>query len=84
MTVTNVGNPVLSELSVDVSYRLNYEKVDKTLRMNGVTLKKGKQHCWQDVFEGKSTFGVDWFGGKKLSDVKIITVNSKQGGVKVV
>lgn len=78
--IINTGNPLLSELIVKVSYRLNEELISKELRLNK-TLRNSESHCWQDVFEGKSAFG-DLFGGKKLTDVKIRSLDSKQGPVK--
>lgn len=82
VTVTNLGNPVISNLTVEVSYSLDDSPKQKTLRMNEA-LGNGKQFCWQGVFEGKSAFG-SLFGGKKLSDVRIVKVNSEQGKVKII
>ena len=81
VTIVNTGNPVISKIVVDVLYKLNDKCIRTTLHLPN-SLEKLESHTWDNVFAGKSAFGVDWFGGKKLSDVKIVSVNSKQGPIR--
>lgn len=78
--ITNIGNPVISKIRVSISYRLNDRSVQRTLQLPN-SLEKFESHTWDNVFEGKNPFGVDWWGAKKLSRVKIVSVNSKQGSI---
>ena len=80
--ITNIGNPVISKIRVNISYKLNDRCVQRTLQLPN-SLEKFESHTWDNVFEGKSAFGVDWFGAKKLSHVKILSVNSEQGSIVV-
>lgn len=76
--LTNYSYPVLSGIKVTVNYKANDELKSKTLSGHNNILPNGTYLKWTDVFEGKSIFG-SIFGGKKISDIEITQVSSKQG-----
>ena len=79
VSLTNWGNPTISDITVNISYKLDGVMVFKTLSRS-LALPKYETHEWPSVLEGKGL----WGSGKYLTEFKVRSASSRQGEIKLI